>query len=364
MRKFSWVIALTAVLVLAGLGCERKITGDVKVVTDDSSISCLGCHSDGSGPSQGILAQFAYSVHGSGNNTDRNRLNSPGYASCERCHTSEGFIALVTGIPASGDHFSAFDCFTCHEPHSNGNFSVRVTEAVTLENDSVYNRGNSNVCAFCHHSRRDVNAYVVDSVTLSSHWGPHHSNQSDMLRGVNAYEYAGYNYAGSPHETAVTRGCPACHMSASVHESIGGHSWNMKNEERGLENITGCNVDGCHKPNPVASVDRETVRDFDGDGVIEGVQTELHDLLDSLGTLLVTAGFLDEDHHPVNNVLVSTADSAGALYNFLFVEEDRSVGVHNTAYAVALLKSSINFLNTGRPNGVPPAAGPTPLPAH
>jgi hypothetical protein len=188
-----------------------------------------------------------------------------------------------------------------------------------------------------------------------------------MLIGENAYEYPTYDYTNvsSWHESGVTNGCVACHMSASQHESIGGHSWNMKNEERGFENITGCNVDGCHKPNPVASVDRETVSDFDGDGDIEeGVQKEIHDILDSLAVLLVKAGYLDGDHHPISGVVASSADSAGALYNFLFVEEDRSVGVHNTGYAVALLKSSINFLNTGDPNGSPADRPPGMLSAH
>jgi hypothetical protein len=138
----------------------------------------------------------------------------------------------------------------------------------------------------------------------------------------------------------------------------------MKNEERGFENVTGCNVPICHD-NEISSVDRETVSDFDGDGdKEEGVQKEIHDILDSLGVLLVKAGFLDEDHHPVSGVEVSSADSAGALYNFLFVEEDRSVGVHNTGYAVALLKSSINFLNTGDPNGSSSDGLPLMLSAH
>jgi hypothetical protein len=142
-------------------------------------------------------------------------------------------------------------------------------------------------------------------------------------------------------------------MSSSLHESIGGHSWNMKNEDHGWENVTGCNVEGCHSANPVASVDRETVFDFDGDGVDEGVQQEMHDMLDSLQVLLEAAGFVDSSGHPISDVVITTADSVGALYNFLFVEEDRSVGVHNTAYAVALMQSAINFLNTGDPNGSP-----------
>jgi len=353
MKKLIMPVLLM-VAFLVWISCERKITGEAqKAVEDDRPlIGCLQCHSDGSGPSQAILSQFRYSVHGSGNNTDKNRLTSSNYQSCERCHTSEGFIALVTGIPADGDHFSSFDCFTCHEPHSSGDFRVRVTGAVTLENDAIYDRSNANTCTTCHHSRRDVREYVVDDVRLSSHWGPHHSNQSDMLIGQNAYEYAAYDYSQSNswHAAGVTNGCVACHMSASQHESIGGHSWNMKNEERGFENTTGCNVSTCHGSDSVKSVDRETIKDFDGDGVTEGVQTEIHDLLDSLAVLLVKAGFLDEDHHPISGVEVSSADSAGALYNFLFVEEDRSIGVHNTGYAVALLKSSINFLNTGDPN--------------
>ena len=352
MKISKAVLLLLAAVALVSAGCEREITGSVEPV-EDASVGCLECHSDASGPLEGVLAQYEYSIHGSGNNTDRNRLASAYYASCERCHTSEGFIAYATDIPADGDHFSAFDCFTCHEPHSNGNFSVRVTEAVMLENGASYDRGSSNICATCHHSRRDVGEYVVDGVSLSGHWGPHHSNQADMLIGENAYEYDGYEYDGSWHATGVTNGCPDCHMSASRHESIGGHSWNMKNEDRGLELITGCNVDGCHSADPVSSVDRENVADLNGDGTVEGVQTEIHHLLDSLGGLLETAGLVDDDHHPVSGRTVSTADSAGALYNFLFVEEDRSVGVHNTDYAVGLLMSSINYLVHGDPSGAP-----------
>jgi len=350
MKNFI-VVVLSVALVFLFSSCERTVTGDTEETPDQSILGCLACHTDGSGPNQAVVEQFKYSVHGSGNNTYRNRLYSSRYISCEQCHTSEGFIAYASGIPADGDHFSAFDCFTCHEPHSNGDFRVRITDPVMLENGAVYNRANSNTCASCHHSRRDVNEYVYDGVELSSHWGPHHSNQSDMLIGENAYEFDGYNYEGSWHETGVVRGCPSCHMSASVHESIGGHSWNMKNEDLDLENITGCNVEGCHYDEPVASVDREIDDDYDEDGVEEGIQQEIHDLLDSLGHLLETAGLVDEDHYPIEDRVVTTADSAGALYNFLFVEEDRSIGVHNTDYAVGLLKSSINFLITGDPGG-------------
>ncbi|MFH2050287.1 MAG: hypothetical protein ABIJ12_12670 [bacterium] len=351
MKSFLvFLILFTAVLLFTG--CERKITGNVDPIVDISSVTCFGCHGDSGTPLDGIAAQFANSVHASGDNTNRNRLYSSRYASCERCHTSEGFIEYVTGVPADGDHFTSFNCFTCHQPHTNGDLRVRVTDPYVLENGATYDRENSNTCASCHHSRSDVADEVHDGVTMTSRYGPHHSNQADMLIGENAYEYDGYDYTGSWHETGVVNGCPSCHMNGAVHESIGGHSWNMVNEENEYENIYGCNVAGCHIADPVEELDRATLSDFDDDGVAEGAQTEVEDLVAELGDLLYDAGLVDADHEPLE-IVVSTADSAGAVYNFKFVEEDRSEGIHNTAYAVALLKSSINFLTSGDPEGDP-----------
>ena len=67
---------------------------------------------------------------------------------------------------------------------------------------------------------------------------------------------------------------------------------------------------------------------------------------------LEAAGFVDTAGHAISGVVIPSVDSAGALYNYIYVEEDRSFGVHNTNYAVGLLQSSINFLSTGDPNGV------------
>jgi hypothetical protein len=348
-------LALIALAVVIA-GCDREITGDVELA-DNSSAGCFGCHSDSEFSLTAAQVQFAHSVYKSGDNTNRNRHYSSRYESCERCHTHEGFIAEVTGVPAAGDYFSAFGCFTCHAPHSEGNFGVRVTSAVSLGNGATYNRGTSNLCASCHMSRRDVNTYVTDSTELSSHFGPHYSNQADMLIGENGYEYAGYVYdPGSWHEAVVTDGCPACHMSASVHETIGGHAWNMKNEERHIELTTGCNVDGCHISEPLDSLNRVDTVDFDGDGELEGIQDEIAGMVDTLQARLLTAGLIewdDEDqaYVPVDGLVVPDADSAGAVFNWEFVKEDRSGGVHNTAYALALLQSSINYLETGDPGG-------------
>ena len=354
MRTSKLLVLLLGAVLLVAVGCERKITGDIDEVVEFGPSNCFECHNDAD---FGLLVtaiqeQYEFSVHGSGNNTDRNRNNSSYYAACEKCHTSEGFIAEATGEPAAGDFFSPIGCFTCHAPHSDGNFGVRVESAVTLADGSQFDRGFANLCASCHQSRRDVNTTVVAGVELSSHWGPHYSNQADMLIGENSYEYDGYTYTKSPHSNVATNGCVDCHMSSALHSSVGGHSWNMENEDREFENIGGCNASTCHN-GAVSTLDILAAADFDGDGSIEGIQTEVHGMMDSLHVLLEDAGLVDEDGHPVEDRVVSTADSAGALYNFLFVEEDRSFGVHNTDYAVGLLQSSINFLNTGSPTKSP-----------
>jgi hypothetical protein len=347
MKHHALTALVLALLVLVAFGCDREISGDVQVV-DAASVSCFECHSDQDQSLTVAREQYEESVHFEGENVNRNRFYSSRYASCEKCHTNEGFIADVTGTEWSGEGFTQVDCFTCHAPHSTGNLELRVIEAVDLANGFTFNRGSANLCATCHQSRRDVTVTVVDAVELSSHWGPHHSNQADMLIGENSYEYEGFPYQKSAHSLAP-EGCNHCHMGPSIHPTVGGHSWNMRNEDRGFQHTAGCNVDACHN-GAISTLDITAEGDFDFDGEVEGIQSEIHGLLDSLEILLEDASLL-LDGHPISDRVVSTADSAGALYNWLFVEEDRSLGVHNTDYAVGLLQSSINFLNTGDPNG-------------
>jgi hypothetical protein len=54
---------------------------------------------------------------------------------------------------------------------------------------------------------------------------------------------------------------------------------------------------------------------------------------------------MDEEDHPISRVVV-TADSAGAVYNYKFVQEDKSHGIHNTDYAIQLLESSLDFMES------------------
>lgn len=341
MRYVTRLLPSAALLLLIVGGCERKIVNEVIVeLPPGNSAACFTCHTDSGETGQAILgARQGHDVskHGTGDTWNRNRYHPSVYSSCERCHTNEGFVAYVTGEPYDGESFSRITCFTCHAPHTEGTLEQRVQTPVTLEDGTVFDKGSGNTCATCHHSRRDVNTYVFANDTLSNHYGPHHSNQADMLLGTNAYEYSAYGDYGQSSHRSATDGCIQCHLVPRLY-ATGSHAWYLEDEENEYENVYGCN-DGCHDGN---------VKDFDFDGAREEIDT----MLDSLATLLFNAGLLewvvegtDSLLEPTEDRAVMTADSLGAVFNYMFVYEDRSHGLHNPDYAEDLLQSSIDFMN-------------------
>ena len=345
-RTVRVVLLLIAAIIMA-VGCERKVVNESGGELKADASACFSCHSDQDRDLRAAALQWETSKHASGDNVDRNRHN--GYGSCEGCHTSEGFLAKLEGESASGDYFTPFECFTCHAPHTNTSLEVRVQEAVSIANGATFDKGSANLCASCHQGRRNVDTYVVDDVELSEHWGPHHSNQSDMLIGSNAYEY-GLEIDNSAHTNVATEGCVMCHMSASGDITLGGHSWRMHDEQKDHYNMTGCNVASCHNGEFEEGFEKEADDDYDWDGTTESVQAEIEGLLDSLAILLEEGGLI-EDGEPLE--VTTSADSAGAVFNYLFVHEDRSEGVHNTEYAVGILQAAIHYMATGDPEGMP-----------
>ncbi len=354
MRTGHWLTIILLVGAVAMVGCERKIVNEVE--QNLAASSCFTCHGDQDFSLVAARQQYDNSKHGSGDNINRNRNEASYYRGCERCHTMEGFVDHIGGPEATGEHFSTITCFACHEPHTDGDLGLRATEPVTLADGEVFDFGKSNLCANCHQSRRDVNTYVSEEVELSTHWGPHHSDQSDVLMGTGGYEYAGVTYTNSAHSSVALRGCVDCHMGTSQANLVGGHTFSMRDEGGGFQNIFSCNVEGCHAGDPLNDLNRMADQDFDGDGTVEGVQDEIRAMLSELAGALVDAGLLegDEEHgyHPVDGRVISDIDSSGALWNYLVIAEERSYGIHNTDYAVALLESATNFITTGNPSGV------------
>jgi hypothetical protein len=326
---------LGVLLLFAFSACEREITRIEQVA--QTPLTCFECHSDDETFLVSAEAQWANSMHASGHNIDRN------YSPCSGCHTSEGFKLRVAGeSPGSVTNPTAIHCFTCHAPHTDGNFNLRVTAAQELQDGTSVDIGGGNICIMCHQSRRDVNTYVADKVELSEHWGPHHGPQGDMYFASNGYEYEGYDYEPFIfHLSLADDGCLDCHFKSTSNYVVGGHSFNMlaMGAEEPIYNVGGCNV--CHL----------TFEDFSYKTIQDSVAT----MAAVLEGLLEDAG-LWGDGEPLE--VETSADSAGAVWNYLFVEEDRSEGIHNSKYALGLLESAIMYLQGDLPQDT---AEPEPL---
>jgi hypothetical protein len=310
-------------------GCDRDITRVVE--SEDQPLVCFDCHSDQNTFIVAAYEQWKNSVHASSLNIDRGSSSS-----CAACHISEGFVQRTKGEEVTGNpNPTPIHCFTCHAPHTNGDFSLRWKQLATLESGATYDLGAGNLCVACHHARRDVETYVSGpSVEINStHWGPHHSVQGDNLLGMNGYMYDGYDYEITPHRSATRDGCIDCHFNTTSNSVVGGHSFNMEfelrlegGEEEEVLNTAACEI--CHGE----------LDDFD----YRGVQTSADLMASQLEGLLTTAGLL-VDGHP-NDEATTSADSAGALWNYLMYHEDRSHGIHNPKHLMGLLQSSIMFL--------------------
>lgn len=292
-------------------------------------------------------------------------------ASCARCHSGWGFIRRVDPKnpdtrPALG--FGQVSCAVCHDPHRSELLpnQVRTLDNVTL-GDSVtvvdYG-GMGKICMQCHISRRDAEDYVNSVANLSTRFGPHHSNQADMLDGSNSIDY-GVPIGSSGHKFATADACVTCHMGATPaegqpgHDIVGEHTFAVRTDNGtptdpsdDVQNVAVCQ--SCH--GPITSFDDIMAKaDYDEDGAIEGTRHEVEGLLHRLDQLLPprTSNAVIKANYDWTLPGLSQSEIeqrhayTKAWYNLLFVEEDGSGGVHNAGYAIALLRRSIATLTTG-----------------
>lgn len=273
-----------------------------------------------------------------------------GNAACVGCHTENGFIARTRGTTALDLTYNPINCQTCHEPHgqttpSTAAHLVRTMETVKLADGTlVADGGTGALCMQCHQSRQNAQTYAA-STAGSAHFGPHDGPQADMLEGANGFTY-GKNIPSSAHQYMVPNTCVGCHMQATATTDpaflkAGGHTFKPSFTPAGsttpVELVAACQT--CHGSD-IATFNFPLF-DYDGDGTIDGVQTEVQHLLDQLSTMLPPVG---QPKTALNIDATWTQPQLEAAYNWLFVTNDGSKGVHNTAYAVGLLKTSIKDL--------------------
>ncbi len=332
-KTLKTLILVAGLIALVALtACTREITTVQQV--DPGASNCFNCHNDQETFLISAEQQWSNSLHASGLNT--NRASS---ASCSGCHSSEGFLDRVAGEnPGTYTNPTVIHCFTCHAPHSEGNFGLRASDPVTLVTDTTIDIGNGNLCAMCHKSRRSVGSQVgTPTVSFTNtHWGPHYGVQADVLAATNGYEFAGYTYTETPYHRDLTdNGCVDCHFDQGRNFVVGGHSFNMRADLEGTEVTNTATCTKCHTG----------LNTFNYNGIQDSVLA----LGAQLEALLEGAGLIDHGHSVPG--VTTSQDSAGALWNYIIAfRDDRSLGVHHPSYVIGLLQSSIEFLQG------PPAA--------
>ncbi|HWH70486.1 MAG TPA: hypothetical protein VNT26_13950 [Candidatus Sulfotelmatobacter sp.] len=278
-----------------------------------------------------------------------------GSAGCVGCHTASGYAARMSGAPATTG-YEAITCAACHDPHDAKNVNqLRVVGPQTLMDGvtTITNIDKAGLCISCHLSRRNGYWYASTN-SASSTFGPHEGPQADMLVGANAYTY-GKVIPSSAHRDVIEDACVTCHMQATTTTDAaflkaGGHTFSMS-YENGTNKVAMTGVcKECH--GPITSFDLVR-QDYDGDGVVEGVQTEVKHLMAKLALMLPPVGVAKVDLAIDKNW---TRQQLKAGYNYKFVQKDGSYGVHNVSYAVGLLKASIaDLTGDGNNDGLPDA---------
>jgi hypothetical protein len=149
-------------------------------------------------------------------------------------------------------------------------------------------------------------------------------------------------------------------MYQAGNNTVGDHTFSVTDRLTGEDNLAACNQ--CHAGvDPVAGFDHLSVvastlphgGDYDGDGVANGVQTEVTGLLTNLVNKILSTGmtigsggthwttYTNRTSFPV-----VYAAQRNAAWNEFLIERELSRGVHNTAYTVRLLQWSYTVLST------------------
>lgn len=345
-----------------GPGSEHAESGDPsKITVNYEAATCGSCHTGAHHPT--FDEEWELSPHNFDPATSS--FGAPGNAFCQGCHEGvaasirlSGDMSTFYGSGAINDRPSVEDqplmavtCAVCHNPHDATNaHQIRTVADVPLvtangESPVVREGGTGKLCMQCHHARRGPEEQIAEGY---AHFGPHANPQADMISGKSAYHaVADVNFVwADPSHLFVENSCRTCHVHEIPYGTLGDFAVTGHKFEPTVEACARCH-------GSISDFDEITaLDDFDGDGTIEGVQGEVQGLLDLLEEALVANG-LDTTGTSLlgalGDPLTSTFIQREAGYNWAFIHDDKSDGVHNPDYAIQLLQQSIKHLTGSLP---------------
>jgi len=293
---------------------------DNKIAVVATSEQCKQCHD---APSHHVkFYQWDQSAHANSYNSstleNMNRGSSDRNSDCARCHTSNGYLDVfynspdpstaVTKAPYKNVGYVA--CVTCHDPHS-------------AEHEFQLRKDAKDICEDCH------------ALRVSSSGSLHEAHQGPMLEGTDGREFPGYTYRTSAHKN-IPEKCVTCHMAAppdpSLVNKIGEHSFKIvynngtpTDASDDILNTTGCV--SCHG----AAMSLQQVEETQS-----GIKAKLEEL-----RLLLPQRSATNTNPKLPSDTTLTQAQQDASFNWYFVNNDGSFGVHNHFYSLDLLNSSI-----------------------
>jgi len=280
--------------------------------------------------------------------------------SCSRCHSAGGLpIYLKEGVTISQPVSNGFQCSTCHDNVSAGEFTRRAVASVTFPSGltvAIEEGDDSGLCMSCHQGReskasvdRALGDKPGDTVDESIRFLNIHYFAAGATRygteAQGAYEFAGKDYVGYFEHVPAADQCFECH---NAHQLV------VQVEEK------------CSQCHEVATLeDLQTIRgeetpDYDGDGdTTEGIYGEISTLSDALYAAMQeytagnagTAGIVyDGQAYPYffddagERYVTWTPNLLRAAYNYQYSQKDPGAFAHNGKYLVQILIDSIDAM--------------------
>ncbi len=292
-----------------------------------ADIPCTDCHNAGTELVSRQAQMKERSVHGTGEAFEEGERTA-----CAGCHGTEGAkMRINAGLPphdpsvAAIVNVSPMGCRTCHDTHktyTGADWSLTgAGKPVKMEYTAgTFDKGAGNLCVNCHQIRNPAPEVTNGQVEITSaRFGPHYGSVGQMLLGEGGLGVTG---SPGPHYSNVTDSCVSCHMGSEFN-----HTMDVGILDRNVTPNQMARCVGCHEG--LETLDRNKV------------QTDVQAMLDTAKAGLINAGIMNaEDELSIPGTYPEAL--ANAFWNYKVVAYDGSKGVHNTAYAKALLQSVID----------------------
>jgi hypothetical protein len=296
--------------------------------------ACADCHNDSTVLASKQSQMKQRSVHGTGEAFEEGERTA-----CAGCHGTEGAKARINaGLPphdqsvAAIENVSPMGCRTCHDIHktyAGADWSLTGAEKpVKMEYTAgTFDKGAGNLCVNCHQIRNPAPEVVNGQIEVkSARFGTHYGTQAQMLLGEGGL--GGVAGGAGPHYQGVEESCVSCHMGEEFNHTMDVGVLDMNATPNTLVRCV-----GCHQG--LETLDRNKV------------QTDVQAMLAVAKAGLIKAGIMNaEDELAIPGTYPEAL--ANAFWNYKIVAYDASKGVHNSAYAEALLKYVIDTTKSAK----------------